>query len=174
MAIRNYLIEGVSGSGKTTIATELERLGFAVIHGDRKLAYQGDPETGAPIRPAQLSSDPAFINTHHIWDVAQVNAIIADKNHPIVFFCGASRNRHKFVDLFDAVFLLEVEWPIVERRLAARVDEWGSRPDERALVKRLHTTREDLPEKAISIDTSQSLGEVVETILGHCGQRAPC
>ncbi len=173
MAIRNYLIEGVSGSGKTTIATELERRGFAVVHGDRTLAYQGDPETGAPIPPVQLSSDPAFINTHHIWDVAQVKAIIADKNHPVVFFCGASRNRHKFADLFDAIFLLEADWRLIERRLAARVDEWGSRAEERALVAKLHASREDLPENAISIDTSKPLGAVIDLILSHCGQRAP-
>ncbi len=172
MAIRNYLIEGVSGLGKTTIATELERRGFAVIHGDRKLAYQGDPETGAPIPPAQRPCDPAFINTHHIWDVAKVLTIVADKSHPIAFFCGASRNRHKFADLFDAIFLLEADWRLIERRLATRVDEWGSRAEERALVKHLHTTREDLPENAISIDTSRPLGEVLDLILGHCGLRA--
>ena len=49
MGVRNYLIEGVSGAGKTTVATELERRGYHVIHGDRKFAYYGDPETGAPV-----------------------------------------------------------------------------------------------------------------------------
>ncbi len=43
MGIRNYLIEGVSGAGKTTVAEELERRGRHVIHGDRVLAYVGDP-----------------------------------------------------------------------------------------------------------------------------------
>ena len=33
MGARNYLIEGVSGSGKTTVAEELERRGYQVIHG---------------------------------------------------------------------------------------------------------------------------------------------
>ena len=48
MGVRNYLIEGGSGTGKTTVANELQRRGFHVIHGDRELAYHGDPETGEP------------------------------------------------------------------------------------------------------------------------------
>ena len=44
MGIKNYLIEGGSGTGKTSVATELERRGYHVIHGDRVLAYVGDPE----------------------------------------------------------------------------------------------------------------------------------
>ena len=49
MGVKNYLIEGISGTGKTTVAEELERLGYHVIHGDRVLKYRGDPKTGAPL-----------------------------------------------------------------------------------------------------------------------------
>lgn len=48
MGIRNYLIGGVSGAGKTTVCNELQRRGYHAIHGDRELAYQGDPETPIP------------------------------------------------------------------------------------------------------------------------------
>jgi hypothetical protein len=48
MGVRNFLIEGRSGSGKTTVCDELLRRGFHAIHGDRVLAYHGDPETGEP------------------------------------------------------------------------------------------------------------------------------
>ena len=51
MGRRNYLIEGVSGAGKTAVATELQRRGYQVIHGDRELVYRGDPETGLPKAP---------------------------------------------------------------------------------------------------------------------------
>ncbi len=39
---KNYLIEGLSGTGKTSVAEELQRRGHHVVHGDRELAYQGD------------------------------------------------------------------------------------------------------------------------------------
>ena len=38
MGVRNYLIEGVSGTGKTTVATVLQQRGYHVIHGDRERA----------------------------------------------------------------------------------------------------------------------------------------
>lgn len=50
MGVRNYLIEGGSGTGKTTVAEELERRGYHVVHGDRRFAYYGDPDTGESMR----------------------------------------------------------------------------------------------------------------------------
>jgi adenylate kinase family enzyme len=49
MGKRNYLIEGVSGTGKTSVAEELQRCGYHVLHGDRELKYRGDPKTGEPV-----------------------------------------------------------------------------------------------------------------------------
>ena len=46
MGSTNYLIEGVPGAGKTSVCTELQRRGFETIHGDRELAYRGDPKAG--------------------------------------------------------------------------------------------------------------------------------
>ena len=48
MGVRNFLVEGLSGTGKTTVADELERRGHHAVHGDRELAYQGDAATGEP------------------------------------------------------------------------------------------------------------------------------
>ena len=56
MGIRNYLIEGVSGTGKTSVCNELQRRGYHAIHGDRELAYQGDPETGEPTVASHTST----------------------------------------------------------------------------------------------------------------------
>ena len=49
MGRRNFLIEGVSGTGKTSVCTELRRRGFHAVNGDTDLAYQGDPETGESV-----------------------------------------------------------------------------------------------------------------------------
>jgi len=62
MGQRNFLVEGVSGTGKTSVCHELTRRGFMAINGDRDLAYQGDPETGQPVDGAG--------HEHHIWDVS--------------------------------------------------------------------------------------------------------
>jgi adenylate kinase family enzyme len=163
MGIRNFLIEGGSGTGKTTVAAELERRGYQVRHGDRVLAYQGDPETGAPATPPPGDLD--FINDHHIWDVDRVKAFVADRRHEATFFCGGSRNWHKFIHLMDAVFLLEVDRSTLERRLDLRVNEWGSEPAERAMIMALHESRRNLPPDGIRIDATKPPAQIVDTIL---------
>ncbi|XTZ17087.1 AAA family ATPase [Micromonospora echinospora] len=158
MGRRNYLIEGVSGTGKTSVCKELQRRGYHAINGDRELAYQGDPETGEPRdRPG---------HEHHIWRVHDVQALVADHAQPVTFFCGGSRNFHKFIDLFDGVFLLDVDLDTLQGRLDGRPeDEWGGRPAERELIIRLHRTREDIPRNGSVIDATAPLASVVDEIL---------
>lgn len=160
MGLRNYLVEGVSGTGKTSVCRELNRRGYQAINGDRELAYQGDPETGE-------ATDTA-LHQHHIWDVGRVRALVADKQQPVTFFCGGSRNFSKFIGLFDEVFVLDIDLETLLRRLDQRPqDEWGSRPSERDLIIRLHRTKEDIPRNGVVIDATRSLTEVVDDILRH-------
>jgi len=159
MGIKNYLIEGVSCAGKTSVCTELSRRGYHSIHGDRDLAYQGDPETGAPL--------DGFAHEHHIWDVEKVRALVADQSHPASFFCGGSRNFERFIALFDAVFVLEIDLDTLNERLAARPeDEWGGPAAEEEINARMqHATKKDIPKHAIVIDAMAPLAYVVDTIL---------
>ena len=173
MGIRNHLIEGVSGTGKTAVCHELRRRGYHAINGDRELAYQGDPKTGEPVaglKPHESATDSAaWGHAHHIWDIAKVKAAIADRSHAISFFCGGSRNFPRFIDLFDAVFVLDIDRETLNRRLAGRpADEFGGQPHERALIERLHATKEDIPKNAIVIDATAPLARVVDEILAKC------
>lgn len=174
MGVRNYLIEGVSGTGKTSVATELQQRGYHAIHGDRELAYQGDPQTGKPLNGSahwQNSLDAAFGHENHLWDVDKVKSLVADQSHPISFFCGGSRNFHHFIDLFDGVFVLEVDLDTLKRRLASRPeDEFGGKPAEREVVVRLHATKKDNPNNATTIDATAPLASVVDDILSKCGK----
>lgn len=158
MGIRNYLVEGVSCTGKTSVCNELRRRGYHAINGDRELAYQGDPETGEP------TAGQAHEN--HIWDVQQVRAHVADQQQDVTFFCGGSRNSSKFIDVFDGVFVLEIDRETLLRRLAQRPpDEWGATQWERDYIVRLHQTKEDVPRNGISIDATAPLTHVVDEIL---------
>lgn len=162
MGVRNYLVEGVSGTGKTSVCRELNRRGYHAVNGDRELAYQGDPETGEVIDSAR--------HEHHLWDVSRVEALVGELHEPVTFFCGGSRNVAHFIDLFDEVFVLDVDLDTLRRRLDQRPrDEWGSQPDERDLILRLHRTKEDIPRTGVVIDATAPLADVVEEILRHAG-----
>jgi gluconate kinase len=161
MGRRNYLVEGVSGTGKTSVAEELQRRGHHVVHGDRELAYQGDPATGEPMA--------GRVHEHHLWPVATVRAIVADPAAAATFFCGGSRNHAAFLDLFDGVFVLTVDLDTLRRRLATRpADEYGGRPSERAHVERLHASGQDNPDGVV-VDATVPVAHVVDEILRLTG-----
>ena len=161
MGVRNYLIEGVSGAGKTAVCTELQRRGYQAIHGDRELVYRGDPETGTPTA--------TWMSEHQIWDVEKVQAFVANQEEAATFFCGSSRNFAKFIDLFDGVFVLEVDLDTMNRRIDERValdpTDFGGKPEERELAVRLHRTKEDIPKNGIIIDATAPLARVVDEIV---------
>jgi AAA domain-containing protein len=159
MGLRNYLIEGVSGTGKTSVCKELRRRGLHAINGDTDLAYQGDPETGEP-------TDVAPSHFQHIWDVEKVRGIAADHSEPVTFFCGGSRNFSKFHDLLDGIFVLDIDLSTLNQRLDQRSeDEFGGQRSERGLILRLHRTKEYIPKDGILIDATAPLTHVVDEIL---------
>lgn len=155
------MIEGVSGAGKTAVCTELQRRGYQAIHGDRELVYRGDPETGTPTA--------TWMSEHHIWDVEKVKTLVANQDEAVTFFCGHSRNFSKFMDLFDGVFVLEIDLDTMNRRIDERValdpTDWGGKPEERELAVRLHQTKDNIPKNGIIIDATAPLAHVVDEIL---------
>ncbi|MCA1057656.1 AAA family ATPase [Rossellomorea aquimaris] len=161
MGVRNYLIEGVSCTGKTTVCNELQRSGYHAIHGDRELAYQGDPESGTRTDTAS--------HENHIWHVDKVKTLVDNQDEPVTFFCGGSRNFSKFIDLFDGVFVLEVDMETLNRRLDERPEnEFGGKKTERELIARLHQTKEDIPKNGIIIDAAAPIEHVVDAIVRQC------
>ena len=173
MGKKNFLIEGVSGSGKTSVCTELLRRGYQAIHGDRELVYRGDPETGLPVASETDTPTAVWMSEHQIWDVEKVQAYVADLDEGVTFFCGGSRNFAKFIDLFDGVFVLEVDLDTMNRRLDERVTldptDFGGTPEERELAVRLYQTKEDIPKDGIIIDATAPLSHVVDEILRLSG-----
>ena len=162
MGRRNYLVEGLSGTGKTTVCDELQRRGLHAVHGDRELAYQGDPETGEPVEDGG--------HENHLWDLSKVRALVADHDHAATFFCGGSRNFSTFLDLFDGVFVLEVDLATLNRRLDERPDEeWGGgKPTDRARIVGWHQTKQDVPQNGTVIDATVPVEQVVDEILSRC------
>ena len=158
MGKRNYLIEGVSGTGKTSVCEELGRRGYTAIHGDRELRRRGRPIT---------FSSPETRHQHNLWDVEKVRRLVANQEDEVTFFCGGSRNFKEFIDLFDEVFILDVDAETLNKRLDSRPDDWGKSRSERELILRLHATKEDIPGRGIVLDAAQPLASLVDEILSY-------
>jgi thymidylate kinase len=170
--MKNYLIEGVSGAGKTTVGAELNRRGYQAIHGDRELVYRGDPKTGQPISSENYENNAAWMSEHQLWDIEKVTSHIDDKDEILTFFCGGSRNFLKFVDLLDGVFILDVDLETMARRIDKRVaidpTDFGATPEEKELILHLYATKQDIPKDGIRIDANRPLELIVDEILSHC------
>ncbi len=177
MGRRNYLIDGVSGAGKTAVCTELQRRGYQAINGDDELAYLGDPETGHPTAGLRHEHSAIFISEHHIWDVEKVTALVANQDAAVTFFCGGSRNAAQYIALFDGVFVLAVDLETSLRRIAERVardpTDWGGTAAERDITVRMYHEKAALPQNATIIDATAPLAHVVDEILRLSDAPAP-
>jgi hypothetical protein len=146
---------------------ELQRRGHHAIHGDRELAYSGDPSTG--VLTARALTSPMERHQHHIWDIPRLQSLVADRTTPATFFCGGSRNAGSFLHLFDEVFVLDIDTDTLRRRLDQRPgDDWGATPEERQLTLELHRTKQDLPGRGIVLDATVPLSRLVDEMLGRC------
>jgi dephospho-CoA kinase len=177
MGVRNYLIEGVSGAGKTAVATELQRRGYQAIHGDRELVYRGDPQNGQTLTAPTDPPTAQWMSEHQLWDLEKVRAYVARHDAPLTFFCGGSRNFANFIDLFDGVFVLDVDRETMNRRIDQRVTldptDFGAKPEERDLIARLFATKEDIPKNGMKIDATAPISQVVDDILAKCEAAGP-
>jgi len=162
MGIRNYLIDGGSGTGKTAVCNELQRRGYQAIHGDRelKINLKVDEATSGPVPGYDLPP---------LWDMAKVNALLANHEEAVTFFCGGCSNSSEFIDRLDGVFVLEVDdIDTVMRRIDERVlidpTDWGGKQEEREIIRRAHQTKEAVA-AGWAIDATPPLENVVDEIL---------
>jgi hypothetical protein len=163
MAKRNYLVEGLSGAGKSSVYEELIRRGYKAISTDRAWKRLADPDTGLPGRPIRYSES--------IWDQQKAVSELEGPEPEVLFVCGSSRNRDRFLPYFTAIFNLRIDDDTMRRRLQERTNnDYGKQPEELELMLRLNRSDEK-PAGAIDVDATQPLRQVVDEVLrlADCG-----
>jgi hypothetical protein len=157
MAKRNYLVEGLSGAGKSSVYEELIRRGYSAISTDRTWAHYVDPDTGLPGGPV-----------HHdnwMWDRQAALDELERSEPDVLFVCGSSRNRDDFLPYFTKIFNLRIDDDTMRRRLAARTaDDWEVGPEVIRLMLELNR-RDEKPAGAIDVDATRPLERVVDELL---------
>jgi gluconate kinase len=163
MAKRNYLVEGLSGAGKSAVYEELVRRGYKAISTDRAWAYHADPGTGLPRGP--ISHDT------WMWDEEKAVSELESPQPEVLFVCGSSRNRDHFLQYFTKVFYLRIDDATMRRRLEARTDDdWPLGREGVELMLELNR-RDEGPPGAIRVDATQPLDQVVDELLRHTWTR---
>lgn len=157
MAKRNYLVEGLSGAGKSAVCEELIRRGYKAVSTDRAWAYHADPGTGRPNGP--ISHDT------WMWDQKKAVSEFESADPEVLFVCGSSRNRDHFLHYFTKVFNLRIDDDTMRRRLEARTDDdWPLGQDDVELMLELNRCDEG-PAGSIEVDATQPLDQVVDELL---------
>ena len=160
MAKRNYLVEGLSGAGKSSVYEELIARGYKAISTDRAWKVRADTDTGLSVRPIRW-----------IWDQQRAVSELESPEPEVLFVCGSSSNRDRFLPYFTKIFNLRIDDDTMRRRLQVRTNnDFGKQPEEAELMLRLNRSDEK-PAGAIDVDATQPLDQVVEELLrlANCG-----
>jgi gluconate kinase len=157
MAVRNYLVEGLSGTGKSSVYEELIRRGHHAISTDRAWAHHVDLATGLPGGPVD--------HDNWMWDPQRALSELERSERDVLFVCGSSRNRGDFLPSSARVFNLRIDDDTMRRRLEARTaDDWKLGPDAVELMLELNGCDEG-PTGAIDVDATQHRHQVVDELL---------
>lgn len=150
MAERNYLVEGLSGTGKSTVYDALVLRGHWAVSTDR--AWKRAPST---------------------WDEQRAVAELERPEPRVLFVCGSSSNRDRFLPYFSKVLNLRVDDETMERRLAERTNnDYGKDLDELELMLALNR-RDAKAAGAVDVDATRPVAEVVDDVLRFAGSPAP-
>ena len=150
-------MEGLSGTGKSSVYQELIRRGYKAISADRAWAYHADPDTGLPGGPIH--------HDNFMWDRQKAASELESPEPELLFVCGSSRNRDRFLPYFTKIFNLRIDDDTMRRRLQERTDDdWPLGQEGVELMLRLNQSDEK-PAGAIDVDAAQPLDQVVDELL---------
>lgn len=159
--MNNYLIEGLSGTGKTTVGEELLKRGFRVIDADKAFGYYGDPKTKLPTK------NKSQINW--LWDKDKIKQEL-DGVEDVTFISGGAMNQNEFMQHFAKVFTLYVDDDTLKNRLLSRTNnDFGKKPKD--LTQQLEWNKGTIDyakqRGTILIDATKPVEAVVDEILSY-------
>jgi dephospho-CoA kinase len=157
------LLTGLSGTGKSTVITELAARGYKAIDTD----YDGWSEL-VDLPP---DSEPTGVagTQDWLWREDRIERLLSTDDADVLFISGAAPNQSKFYTQFDHIVLLTAPASVMAERLVTRRNNpYGKRPGELARALALKQTVEPMLRRRadLEIDTSVPLDQVVDKILG--------
>jgi dephospho-CoA kinase len=162
--MKRILLTGMSGTGKSTVISELAVRGYKAVDADSDEFSQWVEVTG----DADASMSPVDGNRDWVWREERIQVLLSIEDTDVLFVSGCAENMPKFFPQFDLIVLLSAPASVIVERLRTRsTNQYGKRPDEVTRVLSLVESVEPLLRRAAGyeIDTDAPLEEVVATLL---------
>ena len=111
--VNRFLVTGVSGAGKSSVARQLRAWGHYAVSADADTALCGwtDARGSRVTRPDQ--PDASWLAAHRWeWDAARLDELVTRATELGVatwWLCGKAANAVQVAGRFDAAFLLEID-----------------------------------------------------------------
>lgn len=161
--MKRILLTGMSGTGKSTVISELAVLGFKAVDLDTcEFSHWIDVE------PDRSKYELPAPGKDRVWRVDRVERLLEKDDTDILFVSGCAENMTTLLPKFDHVVLLSAPAQVVAERLRARSNNpFGKRPEELTQVMALLESVEPLLRKVADteIDTTLELRQIVTKVL---------
>lgn len=168
--MKKIYITGVSGTGKTTVANELEKRGFYTISIDEveNLCSWVEIATGEKHGGKYTELTVEFVDAHDwICDIDYLKKLL-NNSDDVVFVSGMAGNQNDFLHLFDEIILLQCSPATFCTRIDSRTDnDFGKDPKiKQQILGRYESYAENMLKRgAIPINTEKPIDEVIDDII---------
>lgn len=166
--MKKIYITGVSGTGKTTLATEFNKRGIFAIDIDavHDLRHWRNKITK---EKTHLGTGKEWLDSHEwVCDEDKLKEMINNSNQEIVIVFGLLSNQDDFLNFFDKVFVLQCSEETFLHRINIRTDnEFGKEESQKEFILGFYKDFEnDLINKGvISINSEDLVDKIADNIL---------
>ncbi|HET6864113.1 MAG TPA: AAA family ATPase [Candidatus Saccharimonadales bacterium] len=125
--MKNYLITGVAGTGKSTLAKELRRRGYAAYDTEEGFSYYVDKLTGERCAYPKQPSPDWYERHERVFDEKILMNLLKKHADEPLFIASITANQAKYYGQFDKIFLLTAPDEVIVHRLGTRTNNYFGR-----------------------------------------------
>lgn len=161
--MKRILLTGMSGTGKSSVISELAARCYKAIDADSDEWSAWAPYVAIPDLPE--ANEPEL---EWVWRADRIRDLLVTDDADVLFVSGCASNMSQFYGQFDHIVLLSAPTAVIVQRLSTRTNNsYGQRPDELVrILGHMETVEPHLRRRATrEIDTDMPLEDVVAAVL---------
>ena len=160
--MKRILLTGMSGTGKSSVISELAARGYKAIDADSDEWSAWAPYVAIPDLPE--ANEPEL---EWVWRADRSRDLLVTDDAAVLFVSGYASSMSQFYGQFDHIVLLSAPTAVIVQRLSTRTNNsYGQRPDEFVrILGHIDTVEPHVRRRAThEIDTDMPL----EDVSGSC------